>query len=64
MIEITLEIEENWILKDDEQTKRYTELEEIIINTIKEWKKSYRFRQKVYKRDENGLYYDQKIKYI
>jgi len=64
MIEITLEIEEDWILKDDEQTKRYRELEDIIINIIKEWKKSYKFRQKVYKREKNGLYYDQKIKYI
>jgi len=64
MIEINIEIEEDWVLTDDEQTKRYSDLEDIIILIIKEWKKSYKFRQKVYKRDENGLYYDQKIKYI
>jgi len=44
MIKITLDIKEDWVLTDDKQTKRYTELEEIIIKTIEKWKKSYHYR--------------------
>jgi len=49
MIRISLDVEEDWILTDDEQTKRYRELEDIIIKTMNTWKKGYRFKQNVYK---------------
>jgi len=46
MMHITLDIEEDWVLKDEEQSERYRELEELIIHTINKWNRGYTFKCK------------------